>query len=214
MAQRTIHYLFAELLHESGDIHDIDRFLVGSVMPDAYIGDENRDKTHFIRREGSRRCFDFEEFRRRYEEKIYADDLYLGYYMHLLEDGFYRTHFHEILHLYMKIEDVERLHQDYHILNRHIVDRYGIAYAMSMPADFDKEELNEIAPFHLEDFLEEMKEDFREDIRGETKFIDAGMLDGFVERYAGEALKELEAIRRKEHYCQLKDFYWEKSRVE
>ena len=41
MAQRTIHMLFATLLADKIDIFDKNRFLIGSILPDAYINPTN-----------------------------------------------------------------------------------------------------------------------------------------------------------------------------
>ena len=41
MAQRIIHMLFATLLADKIDIFDKNRFLIGSILPDAYINPTN-----------------------------------------------------------------------------------------------------------------------------------------------------------------------------
>ena len=100
MAQRTIHMLFATKLTDKVDIKDKNRFFIGSILPDAYINHEDRDKTHFIKRiqqlDYKINYIDFGEFYKKYCNKIMSDDLYLGYYAHLIEDAFYRHYlYHE-----------------------------------------------------------------------------------------------------------------------
>ena len=100
MAQRTIHMLFATTLTDKVDIKDKNRFFIGSILPDAYINHEDRDKTHFIKRiqqlDYKINYIDFGEFYKKYCNKIMSDDLYLGYYAHLIEDAFYRHYlYHE-----------------------------------------------------------------------------------------------------------------------
>ena len=47
MAQRTIHYLFGELLSKQIELKDKKRFLLGSLIPDAYVDVKFRDVTHY-----------------------------------------------------------------------------------------------------------------------------------------------------------------------
>lgn len=190
MAQRTIHYLIGEELIAQGGIRDVDRFRIGNLLPDAIAGLRWRDLTHFQRRflqNGRERKYsDFEEFRREFAEKVENDDLYLGYYMHLVEDSCYRMLWREY-GLWQKIKteaDVEILHQDYHLLNAAIVRRWGIRDELVYPAKFEAEPINRIYPFLLREFLEEMRGDFTEDPAGEMRIIS----EAFVERYVAEYL--------------------------
>lgn len=50
MAQRLIHYLLGEMLSKEIELKNKERFLLGSVMPDAYKELKYRDKTHFANR--------------------------------------------------------------------------------------------------------------------------------------------------------------------
>ena len=93
MAQRTIHYLFGEMISRQTQIRDKKRFLLGSILPDA-IETANRNLSHFKVETETHKFFDFRSFRNRYFQQILQDDLYLGYYMHLVEDAFYRNFFY------------------------------------------------------------------------------------------------------------------------
>ena len=84
MAQRTIHYLFGEIFSQQFEIKDKTRFLLGNVLPDAYANGSDRDKTHYIVKTDTQVYFDFSKFRDEYADLICSDDLYLGYYMHLV----------------------------------------------------------------------------------------------------------------------------------
>jgi len=46
MAQRTIHYLFGEIFSRQVELKNKNRFLLGSILPDAYADVSDRDKTH------------------------------------------------------------------------------------------------------------------------------------------------------------------------
>lgn len=50
MSQRLIHYLLGEMLSKEIELKNKERFLLGSVMPDAYKELKYRDKTHFANR--------------------------------------------------------------------------------------------------------------------------------------------------------------------
>lgn len=190
MAQRTIHYLIGEELIRGVGVRDADRFRIGNLLPDAIEGLRWRDLTHYQKKlllnGAERRYSDFEQFRREFAAEVERDDLYLGYYMHLVEDACYRLLWREY-GLWQKIKteaDVEILHQDYHLLNAYIVRRWDIRDELVYPAGFESEPINRIYPFLLRQFLEEMRGDFSEDPRGEMRLISAE----FVERYVRDYL--------------------------
>ena len=152
MAQRTIHYLFGDILSKENVLKDKNRFLLGSVLPDAYSNVVERDISHFTdtKLPNNQVYFDFMKFRAQFNELIKTDDLYLGYYMHLVEDDFYRQFIREI-HMKNDVphsaEEVARLHNDYHILNAYIVEKYKIKYTLVQPVDFKMEPVNRIVRF-------------------------------------------------------------------
>lgn len=199
MAQRTIHYLIGEALIAREGVTDVDRFRVGNLLPDAIEGIRWRSLTHFQKTVpvdgGERRYSDFEQFRRDFADEVEHDDLYLGYYMHLVEDACYRLLWQEY-GLWEKIRteaDIELLHRDYHLLNAAIVRRWGIRDELVMPADFAREPINRLYPFLLESFLAEARVDFTENPAGEMCLID----EAFVERYVSSYLDTCcEALRR------------------
>ena len=212
MAQRTIHYCFGTYLIEKGLIRDKDRFLLGSLLPDAYRFPQDRKKAHFQSdRIPEKRFFDFDAFYDRFEGKIREDDLYLGYYLHLAEDDLYRDLFHRRLRLpRMKSdEDVEALHRDYHLINRAVVQAYDLHYDLKIPEDLDEEELLGIVPFETEAFLREFEKDFHEEVTGECRFISEEMVFRFVSEYRELLLKETEMLRRGERFLRAEDWAWD-----
>lgn len=213
MAQRTIHYLFGEMISRNVELKDKNRFLLGSILPDAYVDVQDRDTTHFMIRGEAGNYLDFHSFLEKYFERIQSDDLYLGYYMHLVEDAFYRDLFHN---KYGKrprsMDDVKRLHKDYHILNAHIVEKYNLQNEIKMPCDLKEEAFHELVEFRVEEFLEEMAEDFREDVSGETFYITEVMVDEFVKEYLPLALKELQSIQTGKSCLHVEDYVWAKNR--
>lgn len=213
MAQRTIHYLFGQLLLERVPIRDKERFLLGSLLPDAYARREDRDTTHFITgfQPPERVCFDFGRFRQRFGRLVEEDGLYLGYYMHLAEDCFYRKfNYDRQIRMPANQAEVALLHRDYHILNAHIVRRYGLHNALTRAIDLEREPLARIAPFRQEGFLEELAEDFREDTAGQTHFITPELMDAFIAQTLPMAQRELETVLAGGTWLRAADFATER----
>ena len=198
MAQRTIHYLMGEELIGLG-VRDVDRFRVGNLLPDAIEDLVFRDLTHYQQdREldgRSVRLSDFERFRRDFSPLVETDGLYLGYYMHLVEDACYRRFWNRVRFAPrdMTREQVAALHNDYHLLNRYIVSRYGIRDEIVFPEHFENEPVNRIYPFLLKDFLGEMRGDFTEEPQGTTRYLTETLLEEFL---AGAMEVCREALRR------------------
>ena len=185
MAQRTIHYLLGEELIGLG-VRDVDRFRVGNLLPDAIEDLIFRNLTHYqtdtqIGGE-TKRLSDFERFRREFAPLVETDGLYLGYYMHLVEDACYRRFWNRVRFAPrdMTRENVAVLHNDYHLLNRYIVSRYGIRNEIVFPENFEREPVNRIYPFLLRDFLDEMRGDFTENPQGTTHYLTETLLEEFL----------------------------------
>lgn len=199
MAQRTIHYLIGEELIRGGGIRDIDRFRIGNLLPDAIEDLDFRDLTHYQAEteiDGHAvRTSDFERFRRDFAPLVETDGLYLGYYMHLVEDACYRRLWEKagLREHQMTRERVAVLHNDYHLLNFYIVNRWGLKNELVYPAGFEAEPIRRIYPFLLRDFLDEMSGDFSERPQGTTHY----MTERLLEQYLDEAMPVCrEALRR------------------
>ena len=200
MAQRTIHYLIGEALMDEG-VRDPARFRVGNLLPDAIDGLRWRSLTHYQvgRFDDGTTCrwSDFERYRREFAELVEKDDLYLGYYMHLVEDACYRLLWRDTgLREKIRTEaDVALLHRDYHLLNAFIVRRWGIRDELVMPPDFAREPINRIYPFRLAAFLDEAHGDFTEDPSGEMTLISADFVERYVRDYLGVCRDALRRLR-------------------
>ena len=199
MAQRTIHYLLGEELIGLG-IRDVDRFRIGNLLPDAIEDLVYRAQTHFqvdtVRDGKSLRYSDFELFRRRFAPLVETDGLYLGYYMHLVEDACYRI-FWQKVRLFerdMTREKVAVLHNDYHLLNAYIVSRYHIRDELVWPEGFESEAVNRIYPFLLRDFLSEMRGDFTEHPAGKTVYMTEALLEEYLSDTRGVCRDALRRI--------------------
>ena len=209
MAQRTIHYLFGELLSKQIELKDKKRFLLGSVIPDAYEDVKFIDVTHYKVRGEEGTYLNFHKFLNDYYQQIQQDDLYLGYYMHLVEDAVYRKFFYnEHSKMPKSKEDVKRLHMDYHMLNKYIVDKHKLKNELVQMETSYQNEFSQIGEFRVEGFLKEFEQDFLEDISGETFYITEAMVDEFVERYFPIVIKELESVRNGKSSLVMKEYTW------
>ena len=185
MAQRTIHYLIGEELIGLG-VREVDRFRVGNLLPDAIEDLPDRKITHYQTDElvdgKSMRLSDFERFRREFAPLVESDGLYLGYYMHLVEDACYRIFWRKagLRERQMTREKVAVLHNDYHLLNAYIVRSRGLRDEIVFPENFENEPINRIYPFLLKDFLEEMRGDFTENPQGTTHYMTEALLEDYL----------------------------------
>ena len=70
MAQRLIHYLLGEIFSKEIELKSKERFLLGSIIPDAYMDLKDRDKTHFANRTEETTYFDFKIGRASCRERV------------------------------------------------------------------------------------------------------------------------------------------------
>ena len=212
MAQRTIHYSFGEMISKEIKLSDKKRFLLGSILPDA-IEPACRNASHFKIKTATHKYFDFESFRNEYFHLILHDDLYLGYYMHLVEDAFYRAFFYnDRFTMPCTREEVPILHKDYHILNSYIVQKYHLHNILGTSFSLDSEPLCDIAPFLIDEFLSQMAYDFTERTEGPTVFLTENMLDEYVETYIPLAIEEVKSIRSGRTILTTTDYAWPSQR--
>ncbi|MBO2515867.1 MAG: hypothetical protein CW338_01130 [Clostridiales bacterium] len=213
MAQRTVHMLFAVLLADRTGVRDTDWFYTGSLLPDAYADPAERKTSHFMRTDpsGSRVYFDFRAFEREYAGKIREDGLYLGYYMHLVEDAFYRHY------LYYEKDFLNRLparrldilHHDYRVLNAFIAEKYPLPGELRLPEGFEKEELNRVTGFDTGRLIRDYRDDLACPEEGEAELLTPRMLEEFADRYLDAAAEELRAVRSGKPLLRAEDYAWD-----
>ena len=91
--------------------------------------------------------------------------------------------------------NVDRLHNDYALLNTYVVGRYQLTDDIQMPQGFAEEALNHRFRFDLERFLQEMRQDFEPYDKGEIFFFTEKMADTFIEIAAAVCQEELKALQ-------------------
>lgn len=86
------------------------------------------------------------------------DDLYLGYYLHLIQDMLYRRFLYGEHGWNSSIPgNVEKLHRDYEILNGYVAEKYGLSREMVQEIDLADEPLAQLAEFDAKGLAEEVR---------------------------------------------------------
>lgn len=212
MPQRTIHYLFGEIIADQMELADKKRFLLGNILPDA-VEACDKDKSHFKVRTKKFVYLDFEAYRKEYFDQMQQDDLYLGYYMHLIVDAFYRVFIYQDRFTMPRTrEEVELLHNDYHILNSYIVKKYRIRNILEKDIVLKQEAIGGVGSFLIRESLGKLSDEFMEQTQGNTVFLTEDMLDEFVETYIPLAIEEIKNLRNGTSTLKMSDYAWRRQR--
>jgi hypothetical protein len=187
---------------------------LGNLLPDAYTGKEVRKVTHYVTEieDGKTAYFGFDQFRKEFQELVLTDDLYLGYYMHLVVDAFYRDKLYNKLNLRNKLQtydDVKILHNDYRLLNPYIIEKYGVTKEIVHPENWEDERIGYVFPFTLESCFADMEKDYTTCSVGSTQFVTEQALDEFVEEYVDLCVREIQSVKKNEEYLSPLDFKYE-----
>lgn len=193
MASSIVHLAIINELIKLRSFRAEDRLKLGAVLAD--FG--NRRDTHLQTRvqNGEKRTYDLNRFRAEFGEKLLEDDLYLGYYLHLIQDIVYRRIIYGKYAWDTTIEgNIERLHRDYRILNGVIIEKYGLKNDIAVPEGFKSEGINRLGAFDTDLLLESMAGFFDQREEGEIFFFTEAMADEFILEAVETCLKELDAL--------------------
>lgn len=123
------------------------------------------------------------------------DELYLGYYLHLIQDIFYRYFIYSEHDWNPTIPgNIDRLHRDYAITNWHVVNRYKLNKEMVQAFSLENETIAELAEFDVPELVEEVRQQFvpmEEDV---SFFFTKEMADEFIERSTAFCLEEMKNL--------------------
>lgn len=190
MASRIIHLAIANALIQRRPFRDANRFRFGCILPDS--GSDKNSSHYRIRLANGQHGYDLTGYLDRFQNRVQNDELYLGYYIHLVQDKLFRQL------LYGKYDwdphkphYVDRLHNDYKIINRWITDHYHLQNDLRLPDAFDREEIHAIGPFDGRRLLLELAEDFSNQADGETFFMTPALAEEFISLSTDICLKEL-----------------------
>lgn len=122
------------------------------------------------------------------------DDLYLGYYLHLVQDICYRHFVYDKYHWNPMIPgNVEKLHNDYSIINYYVTEKYDLKNDIVAPKDFERESINDLCVYDVNWLMESMGEYFKK-VDGDIFFFTREMADEYIAEAVELCLKELSAF--------------------
>ena len=210
MASSAVHLAITEELIRRRKFRNPDRLRFGAVLPD--FRKSGNSHLFIYPCGGYKKAYDMAGFRALFAERIREDDLYLGYYLHLVQDIGYR---HYVYDRYqwnpMLPGNVDRLHNDYTLVNPHIVARYRLQNKLTIPEDFASEPLAELAEFDTDELLRAMQVFLTEKPEGEVFFFTQEMTDEFIEESIAACMEEIDRIERGEPLTDGYDNAWERS---
>ena len=143
MASSIVHYAITCELIKKRHFNNPGRLKLGSVLADAGYNGNSHMKISVAG--GHKKTYDFEGYRKMYGGLMKKDDMYLGYYLHLVQDVIYRHFMYDKYHWNPMIPgNAENLHNDYAIGNSYVIQKYNLINELIIPTDFDKESINQI----------------------------------------------------------------------
>ncbi|WP_026498809.1 tyrosine-protein phosphatase [Butyrivibrio sp. WCD2001] len=208
MASSIIHLAVTNELTKRCEFKDEGRLKFGAILPDA--GNGNASHLKKTTWGYNKRVYDFERFRSEYGEKIKIDDLYLGYYLHLVQDICYRHFVFDKYKWNPTIPgNVEKLHKDYSIINFYVASHYGLSNDIEAPADFNSEEITKLCPFDIARLMKSMAKYFIPVPDEDIFFFTKEMADEFISEAVELCLKELKALENGEALIGSYDNAWD-----
>mgnify|MGYP004587524587 FL=1 len=193
MASSMIHLAITQCMTKEIEFKNSDRIRLGSILPDGAISGNSHLKKKICN--DTRITYDLEFYREKYLEQMTTDDLYLGYYLHLVQDIFYRKYVYFEHNFDSSIPgNVEKLHRDYEITNWYVVNRYHLDKSMVRVQNLAGEPITELAKFDVPGLVEEVKQQFVPIDEQESFFFTKEMAEEFVDRATIFCLKEIKHI--------------------
>ncbi len=190
MASGIIHYAITNEIIKRQVFSNPGRLLLGVVLPD--YGYQGNSHLKLPVAGGHKRTYDFEGFREMFGELMRTDELYLGYYLHLVQDILFRHFLFDRYHWDPTVpENTTKLNRDYEIGNAYVVQKYQLQNTLTLPADFENEAINRICRFDLTKLQESMDAYFDSQDDGDIFFFTKDMTDEFIAEAADYCLKEI-----------------------
>ena len=193
MASSIIHYAITCELIKRRQFNNPDRLKLGSILVDSGYNGNSHMKISVAG--GHKNTYDLAGYKSIYGELMKQDDLYLGYYLHLIQDILYRHLVYDKYHWNPLIPgNVEKLHRDYAIGNFYVVQKYNLKNEVTIPADFDKEPINQVCSFDLEGLVQNMNSYFEPSEEDDIFFFTKEMADEYIAEAVGYCIQELDNL--------------------
>ncbi|MDF2588505.1 MAG: hypothetical protein K0S41_2346 [Anaerocolumna sp.] len=214
MASRIIHLAITKIILQNIMFQDANKMYLGTILPDAYnINGPSTDISHFKENvcDGTKKTYNLTKFRTMFMDKIRTNDLYLGYYLHLIQDIVYRRFVYNDHNWNPTIPgNVQKLHNDYRLINTYVIDKYNLLNNIDISDTFQDEEINKIYPFDLKQLLNGLENDFIPYKEGEIFFFTDKMADEYIEKAVELCLDEINALGNKTSLFDEMQYAWRK----
>lgn len=211
MASTMMHLAVGARMQKQFDIPDEDRFRLGVILPDARCKKhEFQYNSHFKTvDEDGKKTYDLNLFKAMFGGRLMADSLYLGYYMHLVQDLVFRQQIYKEYSWNPRVPgNIERLHNDYALSNPHVIGAWNLNRALAVPEDFEQEEINCIFGFEAERMLKDVTEMFRPRGKGDVFFYTDKMADEFITKAFEICCYEMEAMMKGNRGIRQEEYAW------
>ncbi|MBR5514776.1 MAG: zinc dependent phospholipase C family protein [Clostridia bacterium] len=193
MASLIMHLCVAkELINENLiEKEKENEFLLGTLLPDFAL----MPNAHYRETEKGKRFFNITKFREEYIKRIKNESLYLGYYLHLVQDIVFRDIMYNKYFWNPHIPgNVQRLYGDYRKLNSCLSEKY-------MLSDDILKEFESLCKYAAKEFVYEhfylkecIKKDFGVKENGEYYFLTPDIAYEFLERALEACKQEIKAL--------------------
>ncbi len=212
MASRVTHLVISKKLEEMITVKNQNDFQLGNILPDAIIRqEENHVASHFkvTIDDNKRKMMDFQSYYNKFEEKIKSDDLYLGYFFHLVSDAIYRKlskaiNFKRNNHN----QFLEELYKDYSILNTYLIEKHDLRNTTCLKDKFKEEAINDIYAFEADAILNELSGDFENKVEGKTIHLTEDMMDEYIIEAVSYCKNLYDKMKTSNFSLSPRDFAW------
>ena len=216
MASSIVHLAITNELTKVIDFSDSARLKFGAVVVDAGAGGNQYGNTHmkiFVE-DGKKKTYNLDRYREMFGERMLTDDLYLGYYLHLVQDALYRHYVYDIHHWNPRIPgNVDRLHKDYEILNQYVINKYRLTNDLTVPDGFEDEDLNQLGAFDTEQLLRNMNAFFSPVEEEPIFFFTKEMCDEFIGEAVLFCTEEVKKLRDGKPGIDMLEYAWNSGQV-
>lgn len=193
MASSMIHLAVVQEMRKEVSFRNIARLRLGVILPDGVVEGNGHLKKNIC--EDTRYTYDLEDFRAQYNAYMKTDDLYLGYYLHLVQDMLYRRFLYGEHGWNSSIPgNVGKLHRDYELLNGYVTKKYGLSPEMIQEADLAGEPLAHLAEFDVRGLVEEVRQEFAPIEEEPLLVFTREMADEYITRAAKFCVGEIRAL--------------------
>ncbi len=211
MASRIIHLAVTNELLKSIQVKDLNRLKFGVLLPDT--GEKESSHFKYTFEEGKRKTYGLSEFRQKYGSIILKDDLYLGYYLHLVQDVVFRDFIYNWYHIDMNIKErAEILHRDYRSLNRYTVKKYNISSEICIPEDFESEEICNHCNFDIKWLSAALTEDCECKYNENPEYLTYNRADEYISYATQISKRELDALHGIGEFTDERALSWTKNK--